>query len=332
MDNLVFTKILNNLTDKSKWTLEEQRRNDKAVNKLKEYGITPTAQCSIEIRDLIQGKSGYDYSYKDLTFDSNTALTKLLDNCLIVENCKADAIIPYLDYRNAQWGINCSEALTQPNDVRFKALRVSNNISISKSYIRQQTKATEDYIKNALIQSLLEKTFATLFDDEEGHNINGVLPLFNPSNTVEINTVDDILNLQKDVDLVSNDNVFICSPSARTKLYKLGVIDKGLILDSPTIFTNLIKDGYICYISLKNLALCIYDVIGITVDPYSKAKENKIVITVDAFLDAQLLFYKLIKVGKFVEPSDEPTGNDEPTEPTNGDNTEPTTEEPNDGE
>ena len=26
----------------------------------------------------------------------------------------------------------------------------------------------ENYIKNALIQSLLEKTFATLFDDEEG--------------------------------------------------------------------------------------------------------------------------------------------------------------------
>lgn len=331
MDNLFLSNIINKLENRKQLTSEEIRKNNEAIKKMNECGLNATANYNIELRYLIHDvKSGYDYSYKDLKFDKNPTLNTLLGNCTLIENCVQDAIIPYFNYGSAYWGLSAGQSFQNIEDVRFGIKRVSNNITLSKSYSRQQTKAFEEYLTNALLQSLLEKTFSTLFKDEENHDINGVMPLFNTGNTVEISTLDDILNLKKDVDLESNDNFFICSPTAQLKLRKLGVIDNGLILDSPTIFTNLVQDGFVCYISLKNLALCLYDVIGITVDPYSKAKDNQTIITVEAYIDARLLYYKLMKVGKFVEPSDEPTGDDEPTEPTNGDNTEPTTE--NDGE
>lgn len=329
MDNLFLSNIINKLENRKQLTSEEIRKNNEAIKKMNECGLNATANYNIEIRDLIQGKSGYDYSYKDLKFDKNPTLNTLLGNCTLIENCVQDAIIPYFNYGSAYWGLSAGQSFQNIEDVRFGIKRVSNNITLSKSYSRQQTKAFEEYLTNALLQSLLEKTFSTLFKDEENHDISGVFPLFNTGNTVEISTLDDVLNLKKDVDLESNDNFFICSPTAQLKLRKLGAIDNGLILDSPTIFTNLVQDGFVCYISLKNLALCLYDVIGITVDPYSKAKDNQTIITVEAYIDARLLYHKLMKVGKFVEPSDEPTGDDEPTnEPT----TEPTTEEPNDGE
>jgi hypothetical protein len=327
MDNLFLSNIINKLENRKQLTSEEIRKNNEAIKKMNECGLNATANYNIEIRDLIQGKSGYDYSYKDLKFDKNPTLNTLLGNCTLIENCVQDAIIPYFNYGSAYWGLSAGQSFQNIEDVRFGIKRVSNNITLSKSYSRQQTKAFEEYLTNALLQSLLEKTFSTLFKDEENHDISGVFPLFNTGNTVEISTLDDVLNLKKDVDLESNDNFFICSPTAQLKLRKLGAIDNGLILDSPTIFTNLVQDGFVCYISLKNLALCLYDVIGITVDPYSKAKDNQTIITVEAYIDARLLYHKLMKVGKFVEPSDEPTGDDEPTtEPTNGD--EPT----NDGE
>ena len=332
MDNLFLSNIINKLENRKQLTSEEIRKNNEAIKKMNECGLNTTANYNIELRNLIHNvKSGYDYSYKDLKFDKNPTLNTLLENCTLIENCVQDAIIPYFNYGSAYWGLSSGQSFQNIDDVRFGIKRVSNNITLSKSYSRQQTKAFEEYLTNALLQSLLEKTFSTLFKEAENHDISGVMPLFNTGNTVEISTLDDILNLKKEVDLESNDNYFICSPTAQLKLRKLGAIDNGLILDSPTIFTNLVQDGFFCYISLKNLALCLYDVIGITVDPYSKAKDNQTIITVEAYLDAQLLFYKLIKVGKFVEPSgeDEPEEPTEPTtEPTNGD--EPTTE--NDGE
>lgn len=334
MDNLFLSNIINKLENRKQLTSEEIRKNNEAIKKMNECGLNTTANYNIELRNLIHDvKSGYDYSYKDLKFDKNPTLNTLLENCTLIENCVQDAIIPYFNYGCAYWGLSAGQSFQNIDDVRFGIKRVSNNITLSKSYSRQQTKAFEEYLTNALLQSLLEKTFSTLFKDEENHDISGVMPLFNTGNTVEISTLDDILNLKKDVDLESNDNYFICSPTAQLKLRKLGAIDNGLILDSPTIFTNLVQDGFVCYISLKNLALCLYDVIGITVDPYSKAKDNQTIITVEAYIDGKLLYHKLMKVGKFVEPSNEPvepTGNDEPVEPTNGDTTNGENEPSND--
>lgn len=305
------SQILNKLTTKTPFTSIEKNMNDVAVKRMRECGIAPTAQYNIELRDIIRGKSGQDHEYKDLQFKQNSALNFLLDNSTIFLNCKADAYIPYLEPSKATWGYTAHLSLAKPDEIKTIVHRISNSISLSKSYLKQQTKATEQYLIDALVQSLFEGIFSTLFNTEEGHDISGVFPLFNNANTTNITSKDDVLNMQKNGDLVASDNVWIVSPTAKLKLYDLGVIDNGLILDRPTLFTNLIKDGYFCYISLKHLALCIYDVIGVTVDPYTKAAEGKVNLVVESFCDAQLLHYKLLNVGKF-EDEDEPTdGTDE---------------------
>jgi len=320
MDNINFYDVISKLANKKPFSNEEQKLNDLAIEKMKRCGLAPTAQYNFEIRS-IRGKSGKDYEYKDLQFNNNNSLNQLLENSTIFLNCKADAYIPYLEPRSSIWGETVPLSVSAPLETKTIPHRISNSISLSKSYLSQQTKATEQYIIDALIQSLYEGIFSTLLTDEEDKTTASVMPLFNSANITTISSLDDVLTIQKNGDLMASDNVFICSPTAKVNLYKLGVIDNGMILDRPTIFSNLIKDGYFCYISLKHLALCIYDVIGVTVDPYSLAKDNKINIVVEAFADAQLLYYKLINVGKFEES--EPTDNDT-TEQTN--DPEPTTE------
>ena len=53
-DKLNLFQVVNKLANKEKLSTSEQRINDLATKRAKEYGIAPTAHFSFETRDLVK--------------------------------------------------------------------------------------------------------------------------------------------------------------------------------------------------------------------------------------------------------------------------------------
>ena len=300
-DKLNLFQVVNKLANKEKLSISETRINDNAIKRAKEFGIAPTSQFSFETRDLVKpnwitNDTNYIINDKDVN--------ELLSRCTYYENVRNSIKFPYVEFQNVKWGTPTNNAFVENEKVQ-KANRLAERISISKILLLQQPNLQYN-MEQMAINALWQKLFSTMFSTaEECTTPNEESPkgLIDEDDVITISGVTDLIDIQNQVDKVSDKGIWIVSPSAKKELNNLqltsNIFCNGMLLNSPYICTNLAEDGYLLYIDLSKVCLSQFGVMGVSVDAYTHLKDGYIDVVVDGFFDYSLANSKFISVGKF---------------------------------
>ena len=300
-DKLNLFQVVNKLAAKEKLSLTEQRINDNATKMAKEFGIAPTAHFNFEMRDLVKP----NWANSETHYISNDKdLTELISRVTFVENVRNSTKFPYIEFQNVKWGTPTNNGLIE-NEKIHRANRLAERLSISKLLLLSQPDFQSN-MEQMAINALYQKLFSTMFSTaEEISTPNEESPkgLINDDDAITISGVTDLIDLQNNVDKVSDKGIFIISPSAKKELNNLqltsNIFCNGMLLNSPYICTNLVEDTYLIYVDLSKVCLTQFGLMGVSVDAYTHAKDGYTDVIVEGYFDYSLANEKFIKVGKF---------------------------------
>lgn len=293
--------IVNKLANKETLTIAEQRINDTAIKKAKEFGIAPTSQFSFELRDLVKP----NWANSETHYISNDKdVTELLNRCTYIENVKNSTKFPYVEFQNVKWGTPTNNGLIE-NEKVHKANRLAERLSISKLLLLSQTDFQAN-MEQMAVNALYQKLFSTMFSTaEENTTANEESPkgLINDDDAITISGTSELIELQNDVDKVSDKGIWIISPTAKKELNTIALTNNifynDMLLNSPYICTNVVEDGYLLYIDLSKVCVTQFGLMGVNVDAFTHAKDGYTDVIVEGYFDYSLANSKFISVGKF---------------------------------
>ncbi len=300
-DTLNLFQVVNKLANKETLSLTEQRINDNATKRAKEFGIAPTAHFNFEMRNLIKP----NWANTDTHYISNNKdLTELISRVTFVENVKNSTKFPYVEFDNIKWGTPTNNGLIE-NEKIHRANRLAECLSISKLLLLSQPDF-QSSMEQMAINALYQKLFSTMFSTAEEittENEESPKGLINADDAITISGVTDLIDLQNNVDKVTDKGIWIISPSAKKQLNNLqltsNIFYNNLLLNSPYICTNLVEDTYLIYVDLSKVCLTQFGLMGVSVDAYTHAKDGYTDVIVEGYFDYSLANSKFISVGKF---------------------------------
>ena len=300
-DTLNLFEIVNKLANKEKLSISEQRINDNATKKAKEYGIAPTSHFNFEMRNLVKP----NWANSDTKYISNDKdIKELISRVTFVDNVKNSTKFPYVEFQNVKWGTPTNNGLVE-NEKVHKANRLAERLSISKLLLLSQPDFQLN-MEQMAINALYQKLFSTMFSTAEEcttENEESPKGLIDEDDVITISGVTGLIDIQNQVDKVTDKGIFVISPSAKKELNNLqltsNIFYNNLLLNSPYICTNLVEDTYLLYIDLSKVCLTQFGLMGVSVDAYTHAKDGYTDVIVEGYFDYSLANEKFIKVGKF---------------------------------
>lgn len=301
-DKLNLFQVVNKLANKEKLSINETRINDLATKRAKEYGIAPTAHFNFEMRDLIKP----NWANSDTKYISNDKdLTELISRVTFVDNVKNSTKFPYVEFQNVKWGTPTNNGLIE-NEKIHRANRLAERLSISKLLLLSQ-QDFQSNMEQMAVNALYQKLFSTMFSTaEESITPNEESPrgLINDDDAITISGATDLIDMQNNVDKVTDKGIWLISPTAKKQLNTLNlstpIFYNNQLLNSPYICSNLCEDGYLIYIDLSKVCLTQFGLMGISVDCFTHAKDGYTDVIVEGYFDYSLANDKFIKVGKFI--------------------------------
>ena len=283
------------------------KKSEDVRDKFQRNGITLNGQLNYETRDIINILPPFDVGSKtDFSVNHlNEDVAKILSKVIYLPDNVKNVKVPFISPDSAQW---CNETGYLPDQnhqitsAQLKGHRLSTRVIISNELINKDNDILEQKITEAIINSIYEKLVATMFSDE-AQTTSNPKGLFNGVEVVNITSIDDLLNMQYEMDKLSSDNTFLVSAGAKKAINELSanypLIKDDKLLNSECICTNLVKDGFICYMPLRYLAVADWNAISFSINPITKAVDNETEIFVDCYFDYDLTKAGLIKVGRF---------------------------------
>ena len=286
---------------------EAGKRSEDLRNKYNNKNLFLNGILNYETRKIIDTLPPFDvgsktnYSVNHL----NNDVAKILEKVIYLPENIYNVNVPFISPDAAKW---CQETGYIPDQqhqitsAKLKGHRLSTRVVISNELLNANSDLLEQKFMEALINSVYEKLISTIFSDDDETN-NNPKGLFNGVEVVNIETIDDLINLQYEMDKLCSDNTFLVSAGAKKAINKLSatypLIKDDKLLNSDCICTNLVKDGFICYLPLRYLAVADWNALSISVNPITKATEHETEIFVDCYFDYDMTNQGLIKVGKF---------------------------------
>lgn len=298
--------VINRITAKQNFNIEEKSINDKCSKQLKEKGISHNGQFNFELRDIIKVAGPYYVGHKKTeTFVLKNDAADLINRVNYFENNVNDLNVPYVSAANVAWGGEVEKVLDSNPQLESKKLkphRLSTYVDYSKAFLNCTDDDVSIKVNESIVNAIYNKLFATIFSDET-ETYDHPKGLFDGVTQFAISNAEHLANMQYKIDKKHNGNVWIISPQCKHQLLKLNsnypLLQNNELLNSPAICTNLCDDGYICYLPLDLLVIAQWGVMSLNVDNVSHAWEGKVRVYIDAWFDFDLLGTDNIAVGYF---------------------------------
>lgn len=275
-----------------------------AESRCRETGFLPVGgSLLIESRELINSDSLKGTRVNEIV--DNFSSSELLNRATFINNGVQQATkVPYVTGSNVLWASEGSSVDFSPviNSKGLRAYRLTTNVAISKQALNQ-CDSLEEQIKRIMMRAIEDKLVETILSDNSGSEISpkGIL------NGLEVSTltsIDDVIDMMKDVDSANRLNTFLLSPSAKTQLLKLSgnysLLDNETLFGATKLYEPKLKDGYVVYLDLSKLVISQFGVYGISADPYSLSVNGNTLVTINSYFDFDFVGGSdFIKVGCF---------------------------------
>ena len=201
------------------------------------------------------------------------------------------------------------------SNVKLQPKRLSATIEVSKQFILQDSVGAENAIRNEIVNAIAQKLEATILGNGAG-SATQPAGLFNGVTATAANFA-DICEIEAEVEAAkfNGEKRYILSPSAKASLRGMikgtnatgMVYENGEVDGTPAISTGFLTNKQVLYGQFDQFVIGQWGAIDITVDPYTKAKNATIVLTVCAWFDAKALRSGAIKAFTLGTASNEGT-------------------------
>ncbi len=297
--NTNIISIISKLANNQKLTKQESEINERAIKKAKQNGFSINGQFNFETRQMI------DFEAKQNTFDvkiQSTDVENILNRCLFLPNCQTAIKVPFVDFNNIVWGYTSSETPCTFDSAKMSPKRLSCVVDLSLSVLHSTNEDFKINLQKAVFNAIFQKVFSSAFSTqiEYDYKPSGI---FNLHSAVTLTDAQSLIDIQKQVDIKADNAVWVCSPSAKAELNKLNtttpIFENGKLLNSDIIFSNMVEDGFICYIDLSKFVVCEFGVMGVTIDNYTQKYNGVVRLTFEGYFNFDLADKDCISIGKF---------------------------------
>lgn len=216
-----------------------------------------------------------------------------------------DVQYPVMSNGAANWEGETDEADdlgTTFSNVKLQPKRLSATIEVSKQFIMQDSTGAENAIRNELVNAIAQKLEGTILGDAAGTSTKPA-GIFNGS-TDEVSDFAGICEMEAELEESKfiGEKHYILSPSAKAALRSMQkghgvgfVYENNEVDGTPATSTGLISGKKVAVGCFDNYVIGQWGALDITVDPYTKAKNATIVLTINAWFDAKPLRSDAIK-------------------------------------
>lgn len=209
-----------------------------------------------------------------------------------------DVQFPLMSNGNVAWEGETTEADdlgTTFSSVKLQPKRLSATIEVSKQFIMQDSVGAENAIRNEMVNAIAQKLESTILGDAAG-TATKPAGIFNGA-TDTASSFADICEMEAELE----ENKFtpahyILSPSAKASLRSMQkgngvgfVFENGEVDGVPATSTGLVTDKKVAVGDFSQYVIGQWGALDITVDPYTKAKNATVVLTINAWFDGKLL-------------------------------------------
>lgn len=222
-----------------------------------------------------------------------------------------DVQYPIMSNGSAAWEGEITEAddanITFSN-VKLQPHRLSATIEVSKQFIMQDSCGAEMAIRDEIVEAIAQKLESTIFGNANtSGQPQGIF--YNSSDTVS--DFADICEMEADLEeaKVLGPYKYVMSPKAKAALRGMikGTNATGMVYENeavdgvPAISTGLITGKKVAVGDWGHTVLGQWGGIDLVVDPYTKAKNASVVITINTWFDFKVLRDGAIKTYSIVD-------------------------------
>lgn len=216
-----------------------------------------------------------------------------------------DVQYPIMSNGSAAWEGEVTEAddanITFSN-VKLQPHRLSTTIEVSKQFIMQDSTGAEMAIRDEIVEAIAQKLEATIFGNA---NTSGQPQGIFYGSSDTVSDFAGICEMEADLEeaKVLGPYKYVMSPKAKAALRGMikGTNATGMVYENeavdgvPAISTGLINGKRVAVGDWGHTVLGQWGGIDLVVDPFSRAKNASIVITVNAWFDFKVLREGAIK-------------------------------------
>lgn len=227
-----------------------------------------------------------------------------------------DVQYPVMSNGAANWEGETDEADdlgTTFSNVKLQPKRLSATIEVSKQFILQDSVGAEQAIRTEMVNAIAQKLEGTILGDAAGTSTKPAGIFYGSSDTVT--DFAGICEMEAELEEAKfvGEKHYILSPSAKAALRSMikgtngtgMVFENGEVDGTPATSTGFITGKKVAVGQFDQYVIGQWGALDITVDPYTKAKNATIVLTINAWFDAKPLRSGAIKTYTI-------TGGDEP--------------------
>jgi len=282
-------------------------------------GVTANGQIQLPVEKRTITITGDSGEHDDVVSTELFDVLKPLQNklalvdagCQFVTGLVGDVQWPTMSNGSAAWESEVAESddtnITFGN-IKLQPHRLSTTIEVSKQFIMQDSCGAENAIREEIVEAIRQKLEATIFGNANtAGQPQGIF--YGMSDTVS--NFADICEMEADLEeaKVYGPYKYVMSPSAKAALRGMikghnatgMVYENGEVDGTPCISTGLITGKKVAVGDWGHTVLGQFGAIDIVVDPYTKAKNASIVLTVNAWFDFKVLREGAIKTYSIVD-------------------------------
>lgn len=280
-------------------------------------GLSTNGQIQIPVEKRAITVTGDNGEHDDVvSTDMMNVLEPLQNKLALVEagakfvtGLVGDVQYPTMSNGAAAWEGEVTEsddASMTFSNVKLQPHRLSATIEVSKQFIMQDSVGAENAIRNEIINAIAQKLEATILgnantDGQPQGIFYGATDTF--SNFAGICALEAAVETAK----FNGEKAYICSPAMKATLRGMikGTNATGMVWENneidgtKAISTGFVNGKKVAYGQFDQLVIGQWGALDLVVDPYTKAKNASIVITVNAWFDAQVLRTGAIKCATY---------------------------------
>ena len=228
-------------------------------------------------------------------------------------NLVGNVQVPVMTKSNVTWEgetDSASDGAGTFSHVTLSPKRLTAYIDLSKQLIAQDSIGVEAAVRNDLVAAVNSKLEETILGADAGTTTKPA-GIFNTITPESVSDFSDICDLEADVEdaNVNGECVYIMSNKAKSAMRSMikgtngtGMVFEGGEVDGTKSFnTSNVSGKKYVYGDFSNLAIGSWGGVDLTVDPYTLAKDGKIRIVVNMYVDAQVLREEAFVTGNLGE-------------------------------
>lgn len=313
MKNFSLLKAVRNIANNQQLDEAAQEVVNKGISEMRKAGLNYGGQIVLPMEYREEGIPDASIHVGDTTYGQENVATDKLGileplranlvlakaGATILSGLVGDVSIPTYSGSSVAWEGETASAKDGKGsfgEVKLSPKRLTAKIEVSKQFLVQDSNSAEAMLKADIVRAISEKLEKTALGSGAGSTTEPTGLLYNVTADLAAVEYKDIVKMESDLEgaNVSGNIYYIVAPTAKADLKTTArATNQGFIMEGsemngyPVLCSSAVASKGVIMGNFADYVIGQFGAIDLTVDPYTKAGDGKIVLVINAFFDAK---------------------------------------------